>query len=107
MRRSACFCIKIFLLFGLLHSRNAQKTFRDQGIIQAVLPCLKRNQSETFIRSKTFLSRVYVIDRTCFEKLFLFNAILKALFLYEFIVAPSFFNHHVTAFFEKSILNGQ
>ena len=51
------------------------------------------------------LSSVYVIDATCFDECFLFHVIAgRRYFFSEIVVTVRFFNRHIVAFFETSVL---
>ena len=81
-------------LFGLLFSRNAEKTHTDQSILLTFLLWLKRNASQTLkssSRKKVFPKCVYIMDTTCFDECFLFRVITRRhSFLYKLIVTQKF-----------------
>ena len=59
-------------LFDCLGSIKAKKTYPDQNILQVLLLCLNRNDSQTFKSSscKKILYPVYIIDSTGFNEFF-------------------------------------
>ena len=81
-------------LFGLLFSRNAEKTHTDQSILLTFLLWLKRNASQTLKSSsckKVFRKCVYIMDTTCFDECFYFRVIAERhYFLYKLIVTQKF-----------------
>ena len=71
-------------LFDCLGSIKAKKTYPDQNILQVLLLCLNRNDSQTFKSSscKKNLYPVYIIDSTGFNEFFSWICInWKTLFL--------------------------
>ena len=89
---------------SLLLQKSKEDTYRPT-YIQVFLLCLKSNDTKTMKCSswKNFFSSAYVTGATCFDKLpwMFFNPFD----LIKVCCYPvSFFNHHVLAFWETSVL---
>ena len=94
-------------LFGLLFSRNAKKAHTDQSLLQTFLLCPKRKVSQTFKSGsckKVFRKCVYHSYNVLRRMFFIPCDNWKAYFYTIYRYPEVWYNRHVAAFFETSVL---
>ena len=99
-------------LIDLISSRNAKKTHKGKGILQAFLLCLKRNVSQTLkiAPAKKYFPRVYIFETvnifdTCFNECFYSMWLVEYIIFYtNLLLSRGSVNCYVAAFFETSAL---
>ena len=94
------------LIYSLMENFIFFAVYRSE-YIQVFLLCLKSNNIQTLKCSswKNFFSTVYIICKLGLMNIFIPFDNWKTLFLIKVYCYPiGFFNHHVLAFFETSVL---